>query len=47
MVELTVEKAPGNKGAFVDPNTSDGPQSRATLQIVLDGYSGKAHTLRV
>ena len=36
-----MEKAPGNKAAFVDPNTSDGPQRRATLQIVLDGYSGK------
>lgn len=39
MVELTVEKATG-EAAFVDPNSADGPQKRATLRLVLDGYSG-------
>lgn len=38
-MELTVEKASG-QAAFVDPNSSDGPQKRATLRLVLDGYSG-------
>ncbi|KAL4457505.1 hypothetical protein ABPG75_012370 [Micractinium tetrahymenae] len=38
VVELTVEKASG-QAAFVDPNSPDGPQKRATLLLVLDGYS--------
>lgn len=39
VVELTVEKASG-QAAFVDPNSAAGPQPRATLVLVLDGYSG-------
>jgi len=39
VVELTVEKASGER-AFVDPNSADGPQKRAKLRLILDGYSG-------
>lgn len=39
VVEVTVEKANGAK-VFVDPNSSAGPQRRAKLRLVLDGYSG-------
>lgn len=38
IVELTVEKAGGEK-VFIDQNSGDGPQRRATLRLVLDGYS--------
>ena len=34
-----MEKASG-EAAFVDQNSSNGPQKRTTLQITLDGYSG-------
>ena len=39
IVELTVEKASGER-AFVDPDSSAGPQKRAQLRLVVDGYSG-------
>ncbi|EFN58901.1 hypothetical protein CHLNCDRAFT_140837 [Chlorella variabilis] len=38
VVELTVEKASGER-VFVDQNSDAGPQKRAKLQLVLDGYS--------
>ncbi|PSC69067.1 peptidyl-prolyl cis-trans cyclophilin-type [Micractinium conductrix] len=38
VLELVVEKASG-EAAFVDQNSSNGPQKRTTLQITLDGYS--------
>ena len=41
VVELTVEKASGER-VFVDQNSDAGPQKRAKLQLVLDGYSGGA-----
>ena len=38
-MQLTVERGDGQP-VFVDPNSSDGPQKRAKLLIVVDGYSG-------
>lgn len=38
VIELTVEKANGQL-AFVDQNSDAGPQKRAKLTLVLDGYS--------
>lgn len=40
VVELVVEKADGS-AAFVEADSEEGPQKRATLQLVLDGYSGE------